>query len=157
MSEASGRARARGIYADEATWNRLLRLTGRHGGGRHEGKPAASAFMARAVDAAEAAKKYAGDRDPWDWIAEAIERRAAIPPGGIMLKVDIERMTLAERARLQPDETRLAIARAWLSSGGRRELAIQILGVDEAQWIRAQRYLPGLSEALRQICSAVSI
>ncbi len=147
--------RSRGTYADPETWARLLRVAPRHEGGRHAGKPSASAFLTRAVGAAERAALHCGGRDPWDWIGEAIEQRAAIPPGGIALAVDLERMSLSDRARLQPDETRVRIAAAWIAAAGNRALAIDILRADAAQWIRALHYLPGLSNALRQFCPAV--
>lgn len=140
-----GDRRARGARINDERWEAAHRLS--------DGHP--STLLSQAIDLLQEAAQHAGGRDVVEWLREAIALRSAMSPGKMIggLK-DRQRFSLSERARYDPTGTQLEIGKAWLEARGDRERAMQILGIDAAQWQRALRHLPGLSDALRQLCPA---
>jgi hypothetical protein len=85
-------------------------------------------------------------------VGEAIEMRAALPMdadiSGIAPVMDVG---LVARAKSAPQSTRVAMARAWLTSGGNTQEAAALLGANRRQWRHALYRLPGLSQALKEL------
>lgn len=114
-----------------------------------------SEFVHQLIEVVECALDHCDKEPVWSWIREAVVLRARVPGSlraGKLL--DTRPMSLSDRARFFPRETRALITRAYRMHRGQRAHVERELGAAPGDLAVALRQLPGLAEELRTVGGA---
>lgn len=135
-------------YLDDGDveWLELVSPAERHPAGR----VSLTDFFRQVQAVVECARVHSGDVAIWAWLREAVALRARVP-GRLRAgrTADARPLTLSDRARLFPAETRGLIARAHRLHRGQPSSIERELGAAPGDLAVALRQLPGLAEELR--------